>query len=517
MSNLSPCSTTQINHGGPSNIDAKDRHNSCIMSNNPSALSSRSIGAAGAHAMTAASSQSSSTMPQLPDTNPLSSPRRMLRAISNRIGSVVAAATSPFRNGCPPIQQVDNSPSTSIDASTITGASSSATSSPETESEQLIRAEAAQDYLQRGDGGNSDEEGDEANEHNDCVNIAARLGLNGDDIDDLDLDVDNNGEQLCSLPGAPHNWLPPQPPATFKGYIPKPQSGAPTTFDDVDNPGGWTDFMFQPKYKTNKYECHLSPTGARVVPASPDGKRIMKGWEFHYDGWNGDDFSRRTYVRGNATAECIKPSDRVGVLDINKLKKFGINSDTMHSPIHWYQLLLPIADPSKSGIEDDGRIPFFTTARQCTNIYAYGEKNWGGGYSHSYDQVTEMDLVRWAGVPVRHGARGGRPMTLHYRWCKSDPDFDESISNAMTLSRWRQIKSVFKINNNMVEPKRGQPGYDPCAKYDLIFKALCHNMNYFTRTADLDFGLDESTWGFMGYMGECGGRLKNKPVSKGVL
>ena len=122
MSNLSRCSTTQINHGGPSNIDAKDRHNSCIMSNNPSALSSRSICAAGAHAMTAASSQSSSTMPQLPDTNPPSSPRRMLRAISNRIGSVVAAATSPFRNGCPPIQQVDNSPSTSIDASTITGA-----------------------------------------------------------------------------------------------------------------------------------------------------------------------------------------------------------------------------------------------------------------------------------------------------------------------------------------------------------------------------------------------------------
>jgi hypothetical protein len=49
----------------------------------------------------------------------------------------------------------------------------------------------------------------------------------------------------------------------------------------------------------------------------------------------------------------------------------------------------------------------------------------------------------------------------------------------------------------MVEPKRGQPGYDPCSKYDLIFKALCHNMNYFTLKAD---------WGFMGFMAECGGK-----------
>jgi hypothetical protein len=73
----------------------------------------------------------------------------------------------------------------------------------------------------------------------------------------------------------------------------------------------------------------------------------------------------------------------------------------------------------------------------------------------------------------------------------------------MTASRFRQIKSIFKINNNMVEPKRGQPDYDPCNKYD-IFKTLVHNMNYFTLRADLDFGLDESTWHFGGYMTECG-------------
>jgi hypothetical protein len=65
----------------------------------------------------------------------------------------------------------------------------------------------------------------------------------------------------------------------------------------------------------------------------------------------------------------------------------------------------------------------------------------------------------------------------------------------------------------MVEPKRGQPDYDPCNKYD-IFKTLVHNMNYFLLQADLDFGLDKSTWHFGGYMAECGGRLKNKPFNK---
>ena len=58
---------------------------------------------------------------------------------------------------------------------------------------------------------------------------------------------------------------------------------------------------------------------------------------------------------------------------------------------------------------------------------------------------------------------------------------------------------MFKLNNNMTEPERGQDGYDPCSKYDHIYKAVCHNMNFVTKHADLDFGIDESTWGFSGY------------------
>ena len=78
------------------------------------------------------------------------------------------------------------------------------------------------------------------------------------------------------------------------------------------------------------------------------------------------------------------------------------------------------------------------------------------------------------------------------------------------------LKRYFKLNNNLQDHKhKGDAGFDPCTKYDLVFKALVHNMNYVTKTADLDATIDESTWGFRGYMADCGGRLINKPVSRG--
>jgi hypothetical protein len=71
------------------------------------------------------------------------------------------------------------------------------------------------------------------------------------------------------------------------------------------------------------------------------------------------------------------------------------------------------------------------------------------------------------------------------------------------------------MNNNLTSPGRGQTGYVPAAKFDLIFQTLVHNMNHFTLRAELDAAADESTWGFMGFMDNIGGRLTNKPVGKG--
>ena len=76
------------------------------------------------------------------------------------------------------------------------------------------------------------------------------------------------------------------------------------------------------------------------------------------------------------------------------------------------------------------------------------------------------------------------------------------------------IKKYFKLNNNLEEQKRGMPNYNPCSKYDYAYKVLLHNMNYVTRRDDMDGTIDESTWGFGGYMGECGGFLMGKKVPK---
>ena len=204
--------------------------------------------------------------------------------------------------------------------------------------------------------------------------------------------------------------------------------------------------------------------------------------------------------------------------DVDVLKRHGINKHKVkNSPLAFLQLLLPICDPKQSGIPDDGRMPFVTDARQYTNTYATTDKGMGGAYNHHFDLVDEIELLRWMAVPIRHGARGGCPGHIHSRWCTSDDDYDKYISESMTFSRWKQIKSIFKMSNNAFTPKRGAEGYDPGSKYDLLYRVMVHNMNYVTKKAELDCGVDESTWGFQGYMGDAGGRLKNKPYNKGTF
>ncbi len=143
------------------------------------------------------------------------------------------------------------------------------------------------------------------------------------------------------------------------------------------------------------------------------------------------------------------------------------------------------------------------------------EKGWGGGYSHEFKLVTKQDLVCWVGAPIQHGARDGSTSSLHRRWLLDNAHYNNIIANNMTLMQWHQIKGVFKLNNNLTTPGCGKEGYDPAAKYDLIFCTLCHNMNYFTLWVELDNAADESTWGFGSYMGNAGGWLMNKPVGKG--
>lgn len=388
-----------------------------------------------------------------------------------------------------------------------------------------------------GDLGDSDIEGEEADIHNEGLNLRTVLeGSNeaigndannidpfgGEEFDDGRDGAVTDGRNIIS--GAPEGWFPPGPPSSWKGYEPKIDLGAPD-FAAVDNPGSWNLFSYDAKYgrleKGNKergmrkYLGHFTPALAKVVPPDENGNREVKGWKFHYNGWTPDAFDRQTYVRDDANAMNLKPESRRGSLDVIVLKKHGCDGNRVRDdPLFFYQLLFPFCDPELNEIEDDYRMPYFSHVANYTNIYA-ATSGAGIGMGHAWQGVTVPELVRWTGIPIRHGALDGKPGTISCRWDSLDPRYDSVIDDAMSMDRWKKIKRYFKLNNNIITKPRGQPGYDPCSKYDFIYQCLVCNMNYLTLVADGDGTIDETSWGFGGYGTEACFRVNGKQINKG--
>ena len=110
------------------------------------------------------------------------------------------------------------------------------------ETTETILQMAADDEAEEGDGGNSDVEGGEVDDHFDAMMSH---------LDELDNDNDLNERGEISallIPGAPDGWIPPGPPVGFLGYMPKLDLNATAHFSDVENPGRWSEYVFQPKY-----------------------------------------------------------------------------------------------------------------------------------------------------------------------------------------------------------------------------------------------------------------------------
>jgi hypothetical protein len=157
-------------------------------------------------------------------------------------------------------------------------------------------------------GGDSDDEGEEADLHNialapwlinydlgtECLTKSTAeqivmkhfgmvLGdtddnLINDDVSELLSGIDETlvVEAFKTLTGAPEGWLPPSCPVNFGGY--KPKAGEPSG-EELDNPAGWSMYTFMPSYnaKTKKYDYHTTPMGACVVPANTMGNRFHNG------------------------------------------------------------------------------------------------------------------------------------------------------------------------------------------------------------------------------------------------
>ena len=210
---------------------------------------------------------------------------------------------------------------------------------------------------------------------------------------------------------------------------------------------------------------------------------------------------------------------RKGSLDIDLLKKMGLKKKVMERKdcLFFYQLILPMCNVSKSGIEDDPRQSYYSMVENWSNIYAL-DIELGGSYGHEFNNVMIKELVNFDGVLVKDGVRGGSNGALYRRW-QTGSDMEMSILRSMTFRRFLQIKRVIKLCNNSTAKKRGEEGYDPAYKFDYIWATIVHNINAITKEAELDLCGDESSYATASF-GEKGlgivGRIQNKPgVSKG--
>ena len=222
-----------------------------------------------------------------------------------------------------------------------------------------VDADALEDSVFPGDTGDSD---DESPEVEDTAAPVAEWHATVEDETHVEVVENEEDAVLLSLNVAS------SPP----GWTPKPRQvnkGEPA-FGDVDNPGGWSEFIFRPAWNASKkYARHCLPTGATPVPANAEGKRISNGWEFHYTGWKKlDDVSttetlREKEFRQGATSDDLF-KDRDGCLDGNVLKKLGLTKERMveADALFFYQLLLPVCDPKQSGIDGDPRKAFYTNS-----------------------------------------------------------------------------------------------------------------------------------------------------------
>ena len=193
-----------------------------------------------------------------------------------------------------------------------------------------------------GDGGTSDAEG---NGYECVVSFqdrikevdSERLCFDAHEIESS-VEVDDLNAIMCevkdvtsesTLFGAPPGWSPPGPPDDWNPTI-HVDRGEPL-FEDVDNPGKWSNFTFRPTFapKGGKYINHSMPAGAVPVPINAKmGKREVGGYEFFYQGWKNNNPTREN-CRFGASRENLFPADRDVTLDVTFLKKMGLSKKRM--------------------------------------------------------------------------------------------------------------------------------------------------------------------------------------------
>ena len=177
------------------------------------------------------------------------------------------------------------------------------------------------------------------------------------------------------------------------------------------------------------------------MPVDEEGHRKTAGWHFHYDKWSGND--NATKFRSGATRLNPFPDSRKGYLDYDLLKKMDLNKTRLvnKNAFFFWQLLFPVCDPTKSGIDDDPRCPFYSEVEKWSQKYAASQGLFGA-YGHNFKPVMCAELLHFDMCVVRDGVLGGMGGAIYCRWKKDDSAYDLETATAITYTRWVQIKRV---------------------------------------------------------------------------
>jgi hypothetical protein len=74
--------------------------------------------------------------------------------------------------------------------------------------------------------------------------------------------------------------------------------------------------------------------------------------------------------------------------------------------LYFRQLLLPMCDPKKSGIEDDPRLPYYSVVENWSSKYA-AITGMTGSYGHAFKLPTIEELMHFGSAVIRNGVLGG--------------------------------------------------------------------------------------------------------------
>ena len=289
-----------------------------------------------------------------------------------------------------------------------------------------------------GDGGDSDVEGDLAEELDDAVQES--INENRAHIDDKEAIEFSDRNVIKLSPSESDKWRKdlekyiPSHPDNWQRDPPKIEQGKPE-FDLIDNPGKWSDFIFRPEFETSrsvrgKYKGHFLPTGATPVPVGPDGKRSQSGWEFFYNGWDNE----AKKGRSNSSCSELFPECRKGCLDVDVLRSLGLTKERMvfGDALFFFQLILPICNPKKSGVPKDPRQAYYSDVTNYSNLYACSIGLLGGQYSHAFKAIKVHELVHFDGVMVRDVALGGSNGALYRCWMIGESMYDPLIHDTIS-------------------------------------------------------------------------------------